>query len=995
LHECEASMKSTGLICWCIPLAFAVAQTTAQPVWNGHTRPPRQQVPSTVFGRDRCNGNRPQPNGRGAIQTEASRGSSPAFASDGPSPAWVRHYINPTDPSQNTFNAVAFDRNGNVCAGGSSEEYPAGRVALLCKYDHKGILLWTVREKSSWEIAQLEVDTSGNIYALGYPYLAKFDPQGALQWLIDTCNAQIMALDSAGNVFVTRPNESLAGPYFSETITIKYNPAGIPLWVARISMPGFISYPNDIAVDRTGAVVVTGAGYVYGSSPSGVTIKYSPDGIEEWRATHSTGYGGHLTVDGSGAVYVSGGAENPIGSAHHFTQKFSSDGTPLWLAETSGYASGIGLDYSGNVFVAVYLNGYNTIKYDSSGHQKWVTHLDPPGSYAVPLGFCVDRLGNAYLTSSSHGGGGHQTIIVQYDGNGTARWTHVCSDAGFYSPMKRLAADAIGNVFLAAALGSIAYGRTEALLVTLDTAGIERWRATYEGPKLPVDIPADIGVDSAGNVYVCGTKPLAQGTTMGFFVLKYAPNGDLQWKRTGDTTSFNGDEQKPEINVSPDGSTIVLHGANHGLTDTNRISVALTSFSSGGLEQWSVVAHTPGFTWWRQKNGLLSDVQGNIYAVSALGGVPWDTDSTGATFLQKFSKDGRLLWSRDALGKSPISAALDHAGDLSVLTIASSWFHDGLELPSVLRYDQSGHLDWTAQLDKPEESNLRVVAIATDDSGAVVVTGGVNVSPPGRGYFLTVKLSSTGAHRWIQAYDEGSGFSEMPEEIAIDSNGNVIVAGNTTIVSYSRDGIQRWVVKRPPGSGRTTLQRVQGQDVAIPIAPASITNVVVDKKGSILAGYSGGGMNQDTPGAVKYSNSGSVLWSAFGGVAPTAIALDRRDHLCFAGGYGDIVTVSYDLGVPVMIGSRVSIPGEFVLLQNYPNPFNPSTSIRYGLPERSHVNLVVYNTLGQQVTVLQNGEQEAGYHDVKFDASALPSGVYFYRLHAGSYVETRKLCLVR
>ena len=89
------------------------------------------------------------------------------------------------------------------------------------------------------------------------------------------------------------------------------------------------------------------------------------------------------------------------------------------------------------------------------------------------------------------------------------------------------------------------------------------------------------------------------------------------------------------------------------------------------------------------------------------------------------------------------------------------------------------------------------------------------------------------------------------------------------------------------------------------------------------------------------------------------------------------------------------MPKMYELSQNYPNPFNPSTTIRYGLPERSHVSLAVYNTLGQQVTVLQNGEQEAGYHEVKFDASNLPSGVYFYRLQAGSYVETRKLCLVR
>lgn len=88
-------------------------------------------------------------------------------------------------------------------------------------------------------------------------------------------------------------------------------------------------------------------------------------------------------------------------------------------------------------------------------------------------------------------------------------------------------------------------------------------------------------------------------------------------------------------------------------------------------------------------------------------------------------------------------------------------------------------------------------------------------------------------------------------------------------------------------------------------------------------------------------------------------------------------------------------PTRMSLEQNYPNPFNPSTTIRYGLPNKSNVTLTVFNTLGQQVAQLVNGDMEAGYHEVKFDGSKLASGIYLYRMQAGSYVETKKLLLVR
>lgn len=105
--------------------------------------------------------------------------------------------------------------------------------------------------------------------------------------------------------------------------------------------------------------------------------------------------------------------------------------------------------------------------------------------------------------------------------------------------------------------------------------------------------------------------------------------------------------------------------------------------------------------------------------------------------------------------------------------------------------------------------------------------------------------------------------------------------------------------------------------------------------------------------------------------------------------------VNARVALPLAVHETGRQPEAFELDQNFPNPFNPSTTIRYTLPGATVVSLEVYDLLGGKVAQLASGEQSAGMHEIRFDGSALASGVYYYRLRAGSFVKTRSLVLLR
>jgi uncharacterized protein (TIGR02145 family) len=111
--------------------------------------------------------------------------------------------------------------------------------------------------------------------------------------------------------------------------------------------------------------------------------------------------------------------------------------------------------------------------------------------------------------------------------------------------------------------------------------------------------------------------------------------------------------------------------------------------------------------------------------------------------------------------------------------------------------------------------------------------------------------------------------------------------------------------------------------------------------------------------------------------------------------YGFSVRCVKDIAVGVDDKDKSELPKEFFLLQNYPNPFNPQTKISFSVPKESYITLKVYDLLGREVATLVQDTKQQGEYSVTWNADNVPSGVYFYKLLAGDFVETKKMVLMK
>jgi len=269
-----------------------------------------------------------------------------------------------------------------------------------------------------------------------------------------------------------------------------------------------------------------------------------------------------------------------------------------------------------------------------------------------------------------------------------------------------------------------------------------------------------------------------------------------------------------------------------------------------------------------------------------------------------------------------------------------------------------------------------------------------------------VKTNASGDTLWTKRY--GGGYGDEAHSVQLCSDGGYIVAGYTSLASDSYYDQKRDVyLLKTKSSGDTLWTRTYGgpgDDIGCSVQQTS-------DGGYIIAGSTSSfGDGSGDVYLVKTNSSGDTLWTrTFGGkyvdkacsvqqtsdggyvVAGTTSSFSAdsssRVYLIKTGPDGRVVTSLHD--------GPGNLPTEYIFHQNYPNPFNPSTTIGYALPARSHVTLTVFNVLGQLVVTLVSGDIEAGYHEVQFNGSNLASGVYFYRMQAGGYLQTRKLLLMK
>ena len=180
----------------------------------------------------------------------------------------------------------------------------------------------------------------------------------------------------------------------------------------------------------------------------------------------------------------------------------------------------------------------------------------------------------------------------------------------------------------------------------------------------------------------------------------------------------------------------------------------------------------------------------------------------------------------------------------------------------------------------------------------------------------------------------------------------------------------------------------KGNEISLTVANVSETNpatnveVILSKKSSSLT------FSKETE-TIEMIDAKAEAEAKFTFDINRNIPINHKDTIEF------MITSPDGIMMTKQFNFSYTFPKEYKLEQNYPNPFNPTTSIQYQVSSISSVSLKVYDILGSEVATLVNEEQQPGYYEVQFNGNSLASGLYIYRLNAGSYVSVKKMLMVK
>lgn len=501
----------------------------------------------------------------------------------------------------------------------------------------------------------------------------------------------------------------------------------------------------------------------------------------------------------------------------------------------------------------------------------------------------------------------------------------------------------------------------------------EEWTALYNGPGSGSDIIDAIVTDDSGNVYVTGTivGTISQG--LDIVTIKYNSAGVQKWIDIFNGTANDNDYGR-DISIDDSGNVYVT-----GLA--NRYDCVTIKYSPSGVRRWiNVIPNGSGYR-------IKIDSQGFIYVVGNL---------LEDMFVIKYNSSGNELWHNrfNGSGNGPdYGRGVDVDGNGNVYITGNLYVSPYVAITTV-KYSSSGVLLWSEDYYTPNPSGYdEATDIAVDGSGNVYVCGSTG-SPVLGATFITLMYNSDSTLIWADKITDGGGKANR----MFERNGNVYVTGYS-MVSFNFD----YTTAKYNSAGRVWVSKYNGfggSDIAY--------NLFVDENENVFV--TGGSPGQTSPHedivTVKYHSSGMQQWVArYNGSGNNIdlandIELDNQGNV-YVGGRSwnttnadDYITIKYS-EVTGVENSENSLADNFVLNQNCPNPFNPSTNIQFRIPNSEFVNLKVYDVLGNEVTTLVDEFLPAGSYDTEFSAQGLTSGIYFYKLQAGNFVETKKMLLLK